>query len=55
MIDKYRKIVIYEVENGWIVKFVPPEKPNTLEQTSFTSVYCPDKKSLIVKLKKVIE
>lgn len=54
MIDKYREITIYEVENGWIFKTLPSENPNNVNQVAYISTYCKDIDSLIEKLKEVV-
>jgi len=40
MIDKYREIVLYEINNGWILKIVKPDNPNEINQISYESFYC---------------
>jgi len=53
MIDKYIEITIFEVENGWILKTSPPEKPNEVNQVAYLSTYCEDVDSLVKKVKEV--
>jgi len=51
MIDIYREIDLFEVENGWIIKIVEPIDPHRVDQPSYKSIYCKDMDSVIEKLK----
>lgn len=53
MVEKYREIIIYEVENGWILKFIPAENLKELDRPSFTSTYHKDVDSLNKKIKEL--
>jgi len=51
MIDKYKEIVLFEVENGWILKLTGPENPGKVTQIAYTSTFYPDIDSLIEGIK----
>lgn len=53
MVEKYREIIIYEVENGWILKFIPAENPKKPNVPSCTSTYHKDVDSLTEKIKEL--
>ena len=54
MIDKYKEITIFEVENGWILKVLNPENPCLINQVSYISTFYSDNKSLIEGIKEII-
>lgn len=39
-INKYKDFIIYEIENGWILKTVPRDDPSEPNQIEFISTYC---------------
>ena len=53
MIDKYKELIIYEIENGWILKVVEPTDPTEANQISCISTHHKDVNSLIEKIQEV--
>lgn len=55
MIDKYKEINIYEIENGWLVKILPSDSTREMNQVAYTSHYCKDYAEVNKILKKEIK
>lgn len=53
--NKYREFVIYEIENGWILRTVPKDDPTKIDQPDFISKYCKDEKDLLKTLEEVLK
>jgi len=54
MINKYKTITLFEIENGWIIRIEYPDKPQEPTQESHISKHCPNKESLIKELNELI-
>lgn len=52
MYDKYKEFIIFEIENGWILKVEKPVNPGELNNVSYESTFYPDKEKLLEALKK---
>lgn len=55
MIEKYSQLDIYEIENGFILKYIPKDNPNNTNVNSFISIYYRDVDSLTKKIKELLQ
>jgi hypothetical protein len=55
MIDKYRELTIFEVENGWVLKAEHLGNQKNNEPDSYTSTFYPNNKSLLEGIKEEIK
>lgn len=54
MTFKYKKLVIHEIENGFVLKEIKPENPKAINQPDFVAFYCADVDSLALKIKELL-
>lgn len=50
--NKYKELIIYQIENGWIIKYVPPDNPAIANNLDCISTYC---KNIVDLIKKIQE
>lgn len=47
MINKYREITLFEIENGWVLRITPVDNPANSTQAEVESTYCKDDEDLL--------
>lgn len=53
--NKYREFVIYEIENGYILRVIPDDNPGIVNQSDCTSTYYKDTEALLKALKEILK
>lgn len=55
MIDKYKYFEVFELENGWLLKYTYPTNPLEASQISHIVYYCKDVKDLLENIKGLVK